>query len=239
VKTVSSVSVPQYPATVIARRSLSPQVELIRLRLDADAALSWRPGQYTEITIPAAPQLSVPYSIASIPDPLAPNELELALPRIGGEELIQRLMLGARVLISQARGEFIWEPSTGPALFIGIGTGVAPLRAMLQARLRESGRERVVLLFGARSEADLLFREELEGLGRAHPHFSFEPTLSRPGRDWSGRTGRVQQHLSTLLAGIAGSTSAYLCGNRDMVADCAARLQALGVPVERVRSEAH
>ncbi len=213
-------------------------VELLRFRLDPGQNMSWRPGQHTELAILAAPELKVPYSIASIPDPRRPNELELALSAVGGQALLAALALGARVLVSPARGEFVWQPAPGPSLFIGIGTGIAPLRAMLHARLQHGGGEPTTLLFGARSQADLLFRDELEQLGRAHAHFSFVPTLSRPETTWSGRTGRVQQHLASIV-GSASDPAVYLCGKREMVADCVARLLALGINEARVRSEAH
>jgi NAD(P)H-flavin reductase len=213
-------------------------VVLVRFRLAAGHRMAWQPGQYTEITIPDAPELTLPYSIASVSDPSKPDEFELALSSVGGQKLLEALPLGAHVLVAPARGKFVWEPAAGPALFIGIGTGIAPLRAMLNARLLHPSRERTVLLFGARAETDLLFREELELLTQAHTHFSFEPTLSRPVSDWCGRTGRVQSHLPHVLSDLR-DPSAYVCGNRSMVNECVARLTELGVDPVRIRSEAH
>ena len=53
----------------------------------------------------------------------------------------------------------------------------------------------VTLVFGVRHEHSLLYRDEFETLERLHPNFHFWPTLTAPEPGWTGRTGRVQQHL--------------------------------------------
>jgi NAD(P)H-flavin reductase len=181
----------------------------------------------------------VPYSIASAEHPAHGGEFELAVSADGGQDLLARLAPGATVFVSTPRGEFVWQPGSGSTLLIGMGTGLAPLRAMLQASLGRDSKQRIALLFGARSEADILFRSEFEELESREARFSFEPTLSRPGGTWTGRTGRVQEHLPSLLTRL-DEVSVYVCGTRAMVADCLGRLTGeLGLHPTRIRSEAH
>jgi CDP-4-dehydro-6-deoxyglucose reductase len=226
-------------ATLVARRDLAPDVVLLRFRMRDGDRLTWEPGQYLTLSTADVPDAAVPYSIASAPERAREGEFELAVSANGGQELLSRLHLGARVFVTSPQGGFVWEKRSGATLLIGMGTGLAPLRAMLQALLEEDTNDRVTLLFGARSEADILFRDELVELAERHARFSFEPTLSRPGSAWRGRTGRVQDHLSGVVAGLPDA-SAYICGSRAMVGDCVQRLiEEHGIDPSRIRSEAH
>jgi CDP-4-dehydro-6-deoxyglucose reductase len=227
------------PVKLLSRAALSPAVMLLRLRADDEAALSWMPGQHLELSAEHAPHLTLPYSIASAEHPERKGEFELAVSNEGGRELVSRVAEGARLFVSAPRGKFVWEPLGGSTLLVGIGTGLAPLRAMLQATLRHPSEKPIALLFGARSEPHLLWREELESLSRSHAHFHFAPTLSQPDPSWSGRTGRVQEHLPAVLEKLS-DVSIYICGNKAMVSDCVLRLtDHFGIHPTRIRSESH
>jgi CDP-4-dehydro-6-deoxyglucose reductase len=167
----------------------------------------------------------------------APGEFELAMSRSASVEIVERLAPGRTLLVSPPQGAFVWQPGPGATLLVGIGTGVAPLRAMLQAALSDSD-EQVALLLGARTETDVLFRTELESLARQDPRFFFEPTLSRPGADWRGAQGRVQDHLPRWVETLRGPR-VFVCGKRSMVDSSIAILVALGLPRERISGESH
>lgn len=230
--TSPAVEVPA-KATIVERSDLSPTTLLLRLQVD-ERNFSWLPGQYIALSTLAAPRLHNYYSVASAPDPDSPGFFELAVSRNASAELLAELEPGRTLLASPARGTFVWRPHDGDTLLIGMGTGVAPLRAMVQAALREA-RGRVVLLVGARSEEYLLFRREFEQLSEP---FRYEPTLSRADSGWTGNRGHVQEHFARLLVSV-DEPWIYLCGNKPMVESSLGRLNELGVPPERVASEAH
>jgi NAD(P)H-flavin reductase len=223
-------------ALVIARTELSPSVFLLRLR-QLEGSLVWQPGQYVQVASPKAPEVSDFYSIASAPELEAPGEFELVMSRSANVEIVEQLAPGRTLLVSAPQGAFVWQPGPGATLLIGIGTGVAPLRAMLQAALTDSN-ERVALLLGTRTETDVLFRTEFESLARRDPRFLFEPTLSRPGPDWPGARGRVQDHLPRWVETLRGPR-VFVCGKRSMVDGSIAILVALGLPRERIFGESH
>jgi CDP-4-dehydro-6-deoxyglucose reductase len=226
-------------ATLIARRDLAPGVVLLQFKMTAGEHLRWQAGQYLTLSTADAPELLTPYSIASAPEREREGEFDLAVSANGGQELLARLHLGARVFVSGPQGRFVWEPVPGALLLVGMGTGLAPLRAILQAALDHAATTAVTLLFGARTEADILWRDEFTELAARDSRFAFEPTLSRPSATWRGRTGRVQDHLREIAA-RSPDVSAYLCGSRAMVGDSVQRLiEESGVDPTRIRSEAH
>jgi NAD(P)H-flavin reductase len=224
------------PVKFVRERALSPQVSLLELRAQAPALIEWLPGQYVELFVGAREQ-GVPYSIACAAG--ATGAIELAISREANAPLLAAARDGEPLWVSRPRGVFTWRPHAGGSLLVGIGTGLAPLRAMVQAALREPAQAPLTLLFGARREEDLLFKEEFEALARAHAAFRFEPSLSQPSATWTRRCGRVQRHLGPLLSRMS-APRAYVCGNPAMVAECVAALSSqLGLETAAIASEAH
>lgn len=232
-------SSPRFPVSVLRRRALSERVVALRLRQNASpgSEFSWLPGQYVELAAATAPQVSHYYSIASAPDPHARGEFDLVISLSAAEELLRELEPGRTLWVSPAQGAFVWESMQAPALLVGIGTGIAPMRAMLQAALG-GATERVTVLFGARTELDLLFREEFDEYAASDARFRFEPVLSRPGAGWRGSVGRVQGQLPRVVSELQPAR-VYVCGTTTMVRDTVALLHELGVPAPNVRAESH
>jgi len=83
------------------------------------------------------------------------------------------------------------------------------------------------LLFGVRHENGLLYRTEFEEMARCFLHFRFWPTLTRPGPDWTGRTGRVQGHLTEAI-GDRRDIDFFVCGLKPMVDDVRSILKQAG-----------
>jgi NAD(P)H-flavin reductase len=241
---------------LVEASDLSPTVR--RLVLEAtDGPFEWAAGQYVELRAPDDPNLDLPLSIASASDPNRPGRFELAVVRSANTEALLALGPGAELEARGPEGSFtrIVSPARS-ALLVGAGTGVAPLRAMLQEEFRGAGDAQVILLFGARSEPDVLWRDEFEALAARAPRFRFEPTLSSPSAGWTGRRGWVQEHLVELGRRLTSEASdersewrarrdgglahkrafqAYVCGHDAMVKDCALLLERdLAVPSESI-----
>lgn len=232
------LSVPEvFQAELIAAKSLSPRVRGLTLRT-VGRTLAWQPGQYVEITLPIEGGPSQPYSIASAALDERPGELELAVSRGTGAGSLDELPVGSVLGLRGPLGSFVNRtPEDRAVVYIANGTGVAPLRAMLQAA-RSSSRPSL-LLFGCRTENEILWRDDFDAMTESGARFRFEPTLSRPLNGWSGRIGYVQEHLAELVPPL-GDADVYVCGLADMVNACVARLTGeLGVAGERIFTEAY
>jgi NAD(P)H-flavin reductase len=131
----------------------------------------------------------------------------------------------------QFRGPFglftLREPLDPVSAFIATGTGIAPIRAMLQYLYQVPNPAEVWLLFGVRKEADILYRQEFERIALDNPGFHFIPTLSRPDPGWTEHTGYVQKQITRYLACKQG-LHAYVCGLKKMVNDVCQQLMAMG-----------
>ncbi len=231
------VSAENFVLELTSREALSARVH--RLRFRALGAFHWAAGQYLIVVRARDAELSLPYSIASAVDPAHPGELELCASFGAGAPLIDALAPGDRIEVQGPAGEFTWQPEPREAaLLVGVGTGVAPLRALLQAELRRASATRVVLLAGHRAPEDVLFARDFAELARSHARFTFVPTLTGAHEHWLGRRGRVQAQLADAVSSL-GQLDAYVCGRLDMVHEVTSALELLGVPRSRVRSEGY
>ena len=115
-------------------------------------------------------------------------------------------------------------PSDKPMILIGAGSGMAPLKSLIEEQLITSDKGRLIkreiyFFYGARTEDDLLYQEELFKISRLHPQFHYYPVLSRGTESWTGATGYVQDLLSLSINQISQikGVEFYLCGPPDMM----------------------
>jgi ferredoxin-NADP reductase len=162
------------------------------------------PGQWLSIkaTTPEGEEITRAYSIASPPEN---GRVALCLNRVHEGFMSNHLCSlaeGGEITFQGPFGNFILHPPMRDTIFIATGTGNAPFRSMLCWLLadpeRHQGRE-LWLLFGARTEKDLYYRDEFEQLAAAHRNFHFLPTLSRALAEWLGLRGYVQEHVKEIV----------------------------------------
>jgi NAD(P)H-flavin reductase len=220
------------PARIVHVSKETPKVATLRLQAPHDYL--WAPGQH--LALHASPPGTAPsyYSIASAPKVSEPGMLELAasvesLP--GGV----RLEPGVDVLISRASGKLTAPrlKDSGALVLIGMGTGIAPLRAIVQAQEGAFGVQRVTVIQGARYEEELLFRDEF--MRYAAHGLGYRPVLSRPGDAWKARTGWVSHHLD----GLDPGANFRLCGSRAMVTEVTSKLEERGVARAQIDGEGY
>jgi NAD(P)H-flavin reductase len=183
-----------------------------------------------------------PYSIASSPESAADtNALELlvGLDRQGSAGAhFPTLARGTLFDIEGPFGTFTF-PSTlthRRLLFVAGGTGIAPLRAMLDHALRVHPAERISLLYSARRADEFAFMPEL----RAHEAaglLELHPTVTRDDMEWAGGRGRIgRTHFEAVLHDRL-DTLCFICGPGSLVSEAMSTLTDLGVPRAAIRTE--
>jgi len=225
-------------ARVEKRRLLSARVSELTLSVPGIPRFQWAAGQYVIVLAGSNNSERLAYSIASADQDRDPPELTLAVGDGSGAELLMHSGPGSELMLEGPFGAFTL--GTAPAgLFIGVGTGTAPLRALVQAALMRGGGGPFVLLSGSRFEGEVLWRREFEELSVSDSRFRFEPTLTRPDPSWRGRTGRVQAHLAEIVGDFRQAFEVYVCGKTDMVESTKSRLFELGVSESQIESESY
>lgn len=217
-----------------------PSLSLIRIRLDAPQAFSFVPGQFTYLyhTKNGAEDRR-PYSIANAPNP--DGGLEFAVKSIAPEgvsDWVGHRKPGDPVELSAALGSFHFaSPPDRPAVFLATGTGVAPLRAMLQERWAKNDAREAWLFLGSSHKDGLPYHAEFEAADRERPSFHYVPTLSRADTyEWSGKRGWIQEPFLEAFQS-RNDFDAYVCGVRRMVDDVVTLLKTRGVDPARIHFE--
>jgi NAD(P)H-flavin reductase len=127
----------------------------------------------------------------------------------------------------------VGEAEGADVVVVAGGIGLAPLRPVLYHVLANRERYgRLVLLYGSRTPADLLYTDELEQWA-ALPDVEVAVTVDAAGTGWTGQVGLVTRLIDD--AGFApGSSLAMVCGPEIMMRFVAQALLARGVAPDRL-----
>ena len=187
-----------------------PYPSLMSFTVESDVPIDFVAGQYLAIKYQGVSRV---YSVASSPNR---EEVEFCISRVPGGELTSELAVdlsvGDELTLRGPYGDLVLEsPSHRDPVFLATGTGVAPLKSMIDYLFEEGrdeyrGRTRDVWLFlGAGWEDQLPYREAFRELDEARENFHFVPTLSRENflTDWTGETDYVQYALAKYLGAEA------------------------------------
>jgi ferredoxin-NADP reductase len=200
---------------------LSDLTKHLQFEIEEVPHFEFNAGQFVSMqTEHEGREITRAYSIASAP---ARNRLfDVCLNRVQDgffSNYLCDLQEGATVKFHGPHGYFVLKNPIRDSIFIGTGTGIAPLRGMLQhlfaTPARNEGHE-FWLIFGVRKQSDLYYNDEFTQLEREYPNFHYIPTLSRPDQDWTGARGYVQDHVRE-IAKQRRDMDAYICGLKNMV----------------------
>ena len=201
---------------------LSEQTRHLEFTVEGTESFLFTPGQFVSIQQPKADGKvhTRAYSIASAPR-LAPS-FDVCLNRVENGFLsnwLCDLEVGALVQFHGPHGMFTLRPPNHDAIFIATGSGVAPVRGIVQWLFESPERHqnnRHWLLYGTRHESGLYYKDEFQQVEREHANFCYMPTLSRGKDDWTGLRGYVQDHVRKIV-GDRNDMRAYICGLHAMV----------------------
>lgn len=174
-----------------------------------------------------------PFSISAIPDG---HRLRITVKNTGDFSAgVHTLKVGTPVLIEGPFGKFTERPSGRKVLLIAGGIGITPIRPLAEEMAADGFDVRV--LYRAHGRGDLVFKSELDALKEKHGvHLDYLLTddggRKRPHDAWFRA-----ESLARLVPEIKERV-VYICGPTAMAAMIKSSLRTLGVPPDRVRTEA-
>lgn len=190
-----------------------------RLLIDLDAEITFNPGQYVQVAIPGK-DVNRSWSMANPPG--QPDRVELQIRNTPGGLategwVFNNLAVGDNVQLTGPYGRFfLREARNEPAILIGGGTGLAPLKAIVRHVLETGLSHRLHLYQGARTAADLYDVDFFRDLAEQFPEqFTYRPCLSDEEIDGFAH-GMVTDVVASDFDTCRGHV-AYLCGPPPMV----------------------
>jgi Na+-transporting NADH:ubiquinone oxidoreductase subunit F len=157
-----------------------------------------------------------------------------------GSAYVFNLKAGDIVTAIGPFGDFHVKPTQREMVYIGGGSGMAPLRAHLTHLFETQGTQRrVSFWYGARSRQELFYQEYFQSLAKEHGNFSFNPALSAPLAEdaWDRPVGLINEVvLERHLSGHENvkAIEFYLCGPPMMIKACRKMLKELDVPDQHI-----
>lgn len=235
------------PHPIRARLTASEWVanETLKLAFEPvdEAMFDFLPGQYVSIMLDAVEAQGLKKDVRAYSMWNHPSEERQVVTIVkmvdGGRcsQWLKTLQPGDELTFLAPVGAFwLRRPLHSTLIFVATGTGLVPLRSMLRD-MEEKGEfegRKVTLLFGVRHADDLFAVDELNAMATRLPDFTFVPTLSRPGPDWTGACGYVTAHLADLDFPV-DDMQVYLCGNGGMIDDVLALCEQRGLSLKTRR----
>ncbi len=221
------------------------------LGLEVPAALReafrFEPGQHLTLRhVLAGEEQRRSYSICSGTDePL----LRVGIRRVPGGAFSgwvhQALQAGDRIEVMPPQGRFVFRPEPGArrhVLAIAGGSGITPILAIVRSLLAQEPGSRCTLIYGNRSGASTMFKDELEDLKNRHlTRLAIHTVFSREPVDAPLNSGRVDHDKLALflrtLVDVRGVDAAYVCGPHAMNDEAEAALREAGLAPERIHIE--
>lgn len=224
------------PCRIDSIDMVAADVIKIILRTPPNNSLRYLAGQYIDILGKEGVRRS--YSLANARR--ADGKLELHVRHVPQGVMSQYWFGGAQsndlLRLEGPLGTFSLR-NTKPSnlIFLATGTGIAPVKAMLETLETESHQlagKKIYIYWGGRTESDLYWSPQLLQL-----NLNFIPVLSRADAQWVGRTGYVQDALLADSIDFADAV-VYACGSDAMIHSAREQLLAVGLPSKNFYSDA-
>jgi ferredoxin-NADP reductase len=227
---------------VVGRIDETAQVR--SLVLDCPGWPGHQPGQHVDVRLTAADGYVAERSY-SIATPADGSRITITVERLVDGEvspyLVDELQIGDRLeLRGPIGGWFVWRPELGGPLFLAAGgSGLAPLMAMVRARIANRSDVPVRLLVSARSAEEVIYGAELDTIAKDQVGVQVIETLTRmQPPEWSGYRRRVDRAMLTEVAWpTMEKPKCYVCGPTGFVEAVASALVDLGHDPQNIRTE--
>ena len=156
--------------------------DLARITVQTSEAIPYRAGQYVSVETPQRPRLWRYLSPANAPRP--DGSLEFHVRAVGSGWVSRAIVAHSRVgdtwRIGPPMGRMSVEPqSDTPLLMVAGGTGMAPIKALLEDFVQRPRAPRTQLFLGGRTWDDLYDIDALRKLSYDHDWLDIVPVVER------------------------------------------------------------
>jgi CDP-4-dehydro-6-deoxyglucose reductase len=201
------------PCKVTKIENATDDILVIRFRFPPAIKFDYLPGQYIDLSFQGVRRS---YSIANSKN--NSNEIELHIRKVLNGKmsnlLFSHLKENQLMRMEGPKGTFFVRNNNKSLVFISTGTGIAPVKAMVEDLVKKDDTREIFIYWGMRYQSDL-YKNGLEKLSSEHKHIHYLPVLSRVN-DWEGHKGYVQNAVINDFESLDGF-DVYACGSLQMI----------------------
>ncbi|WP_371670322.1 FAD-binding oxidoreductase [Streptomyces sp. NBC_00289] len=217
-------------AEVVAHELRTPDVAVVTVR--PDQPYPFLAGQYASVETPWWPRIWRHYSFASAPrsDGLLSFHVKAVPAGWVSNALVHRARLGDTIRLGPPSGSMTVDHTTDNGLLcLGGGTGIAPIKALVEDVAEHGERRPVEVFYGARSDHDLYDMDTLLRLQQSHPWLSVRAVVDRQAQ--------LQLPDAIRAYGPWHDYDAYVSGPPGMIRSGVDALRDIGIPAQRIRHD--
>jgi NAD(P)H-flavin reductase len=227
----------KFLSEVLLKEFLDPAQKFLQITFKTEKPVQLCAGQYFSFRINEKGERRS-YSVSANDG----NEFEIVVdisPEGAGSEFLKKLEIGQQIDTLGPLGRFVIDEARHQPklLFIATGSGIVPLKAMIDdLLLKKRDKREITLYWGLRNRADIFWLEEFNLLKKNHPNFTFHLCLSKPDEKTDFLEGRVTKWIAGHFD-VVKDHEAYVCGSAEMIADVKALLKEKGMAAENFHEE--
>ncbi|MBC9714179.1 flavohemoprotein [Streptomyces sp. TRM66268-LWL] len=222
---------PWWYAEVVSHDQRTSDIAVVTVR--PDQPYPFLAGQYTTLETPWWPRIWRHYSFASAPraDGLLSFHVRAVPAGWVSNALVHRARPGDTLRLGPPAGTMTVDHSTeNGMLCLGGGTGIAPIKALIEDVAEHGERRPVEVFYGARSDHDLYDIDTMLRLQQSHSWLAVRPVVDRHRQ-------HVQLPDAVREYGPWNEYDAYLSGPPGMIRNGIDALLGVGIPSERIRHD--
>ena len=200
--------------------------------------LDFKAGQYLTIKFPGlTPDEGKAYSISSAP---YEKYIRITVRKIGRfSSAFFDLKVGDTVTTSAPFGYFYPEPEdTNRLIFVVGGIGITPCLSIIKDLTKDQSDRQLDLFYSNRTEADAVFKDELNDLTKNNPHLAVHHFITRETPKAAGyHAGRITPEAMANTIGNLSTAEFFLCGSMNFTKDLWKSLRATNIPPHQLYTE--
>lgn len=204
------------PAKISSIEKMGSVLLKVILRLPPTSYFQYNAGQYVNLI---KGNINRSYSIANKPS--SRNQLEFFIKKyengLMSKYWFEEAKINDLLRVEGPLGSFfLRESKCKNIVFLATGTGIAPIKAMLESVIEQHSnfnKKKFWIFAGARYKHDLLWEPNINN---NKIEIKYIPVLSRQVKDWNGEKGYVQDIVLKQNINLKDS-QVYACGSNEMI----------------------
>lgn len=210
--------------------------DLAQITVQASEAIPYRAGQYLSVETPQRPRLWRYLSPANAPRPDGVIEFHVRAVNSGwvSRALVAHSRVGDTWRIGPPMGRMHVDPASERGLLmVAGGTGMAPIKALLEEVSQRPTQPRTQVFVGGRTWEDLYDFAALRKMSYSHPWLDVVPVVEREDEATGAELGTLADVVTRY--GAWTDHDVLVCGSPSMIRATVSRMLVAGTPLDRIR----
>ncbi|MFE0760574.1 globin domain-containing protein [Streptomyces smyrnaeus] len=227
-----------WDAEIVSHELRTPEIAVLTVR--PDQPYPFRAGQYTSLETPWWPRVWRHYSFASAPRPDGLLTFHVKSVPAGwvSTALVQRARPGDVLRLGPPAGSMVVDHRADSGLLcLGGGTGIAPIKALVEDVAGQGRPRPVEVFYGARTSHDLYDLETMLRLKERHRWLSVRPVVAAGAAQAAAEALAGELPDAVRRYGPWSAYDGYLSGPPGMIRTGVETLVGLGIPTHRIRHD--